>query len=161
DFAGLLRQLRAEAGLTQEQLAEAARLAPRTVSDLERGVHRSAHQDTARLLADALDLAEPVRGLFVGAARGMVPVAEVVAARPGAVPGAATAPRALPRDVASFTGRRAELEYLMETLSGLAADGGVVSIHAIDGMAGVGKTSFAVHAAHRLAEAFPDGQFFL
>jgi hypothetical protein len=36
-----------------------------------------------------------------------------------------------------------------------------VGIHAIDGMAGIGKTSFAVHAAHRLAERFPDGQFFL
>jgi len=160
-FAGLLRQLRAEAGLTQKQLAEAAGLAPRTVSDLERGVHRLARQDTARLLADALDLAEPARGLFVGAARGSVPAAEVLAARRGAAPGAATATRALPRDVASFTGRRAELEYLTETLSGVAADGGVVSIHAIDGMAGIGKTSFAVHAAHRLAEAFPDGQFFL
>ena len=32
---------------------------------------------------------------------------------------------------------------------------------AIDGMAGVGKTTFAVHAAHRLTGSFPDGQFFL
>jgi tetratricopeptide (TPR) repeat protein len=36
-----------------------------------------------------------------------------------------------------------------------------VGIHAIDGMAGIGKTAFAVHAAHRLTESFPDGQFFL
>ncbi len=42
-----------------------------------------------------------------------------------------------------------------------AAGGGVVGIHAIGGMAGVGKTAFAVHAAHRLADGFPDGQFFL
>jgi hypothetical protein len=28
-------------------------------------------------------------------------------------------------------------------------------------MAGVGKTTFAVHAAHRLTATFPDGQFFL
>ena len=37
----------------------------------------------------------------------------------------------------------------------------MVGIHAIGGMAGIGKTTFAVHAAHRLAERFPDGQLFL
>jgi tetratricopeptide (TPR) repeat protein len=37
----------------------------------------------------------------------------------------------------------------------------VVGIHAIGGMAGVGKTAFAVHAAHRLADRFPAGQIFL
>ncbi|HEX2317443.1 MAG TPA: helix-turn-helix transcriptional regulator [Streptosporangiaceae bacterium] len=38
-FAGLLRQLRARARLTQEELAEAASLSPRSVSDLERGIY--------------------------------------------------------------------------------------------------------------------------
>ena len=56
-FGGLLRQLRAEARLTQEELAEAARLSPRSVSDLERGISRTARKDTAELLAGALDLA--------------------------------------------------------------------------------------------------------
>src|SRR5262249_19250742 len=42
-----------------------------------------------------------------------------------------------------------------------AANGAVVGIHAIGGMAGVGKTAFAVHAAHQVAGSFPDGQFFL
>ncbi len=52
-FAGLLRQLRTEAKLTQEELAEAAGLSPRSVSDLERGIHRTAHKDTAGLEARA------------------------------------------------------------------------------------------------------------
>jgi tetratricopeptide (TPR) repeat protein/transcriptional regulator with XRE-family HTH domain len=158
----LLRQLRAEAGLTQEELAEAAGVSPRSVSNLERGINRTAHKDTAVLLAGALGLAEPVRALFVAAARGKGPAADVLEARHGVAPGAfaAAATRSLPRDIAAFTGRQAELAQLIGTMAG-AAGGGVVAIHAISGMAGVGKTTFAVHAAHRLAERFPDGQFFL
>ena len=162
-FAGLLRQLRAEARLTQEELAEAAGLSPRSVSDLERGINRTAHKDTALLLAGALNLTGPVGELFVAAARGKAPAADVLAARQGQAPGAfaAAATQALPRDIAAFTGRHAELAQLMETLAEAAAGRGVVGIHAIDGMAGIGKTTFAVHAAHRLAGDFPDGQFFL
>src|SRR6202041_1774044 len=84
-FAGLLRQLRAEAGLTQEELAEAASLSPRSVSDLERGINRTARKDTAVLLADALGLTGQVRALFVAAARGRAPAAAVLAVRYGQV----------------------------------------------------------------------------
>src|SRR5215469_11153035 len=162
-FAGLLRQLRTEAALTQEELAEAAGVSPRSVSDLERGINRTARKDTALLLADALNLTGPVREVFVAAARGRAPAADVLAARHGVVPGAfaAAATQALPRDLAAFTGRQAEFAQLMETLADAAAGGEVVGIHAIDGMAGIGKTTFAVHAAHQLAGSFPDGQFFL
>ena len=151
-FGSLLRRLRAGAGLTQEELAEAARLSPRSVSDLERGINRTARKDTARLLADALGLTGPARAEFEAAAAGR-PV-------PGGAGtgGAAAATRTLPRDVASFTGRQEELRQLAKA----AADsGGVVGIHAIGGMAGVGKTAFAVHTAHRLAGRYPGGQIFL
>ena len=161
-FAGLLRQLRAEARLTQEELAEAAGVSPRSVSDLERGISRTAHKDTARLLAEALGLAEPVRALFVAAARGKAAPEDVLAARRAEAPGAFTAAtRTLPRDTVSFTGRGLELARLLEALTPTAATGVVVGVHAIDGMAGIGKTTFAVHAAHQLAPGFPDGQFFL
>jgi transcriptional regulator with XRE-family HTH domain len=117
-FAGLLRQLRAEAKLTQEELAEAAGLSTRSVSDLERGVSRIAHKDTAVLLAGALGLPGPVRELFVAAARGKAPAAEVLAARQGEAPGAfAAAAQSLPRDIAAFTGRQAELAQLMGALA--------------------------------------------
>src|SRR5690242_20872779 len=88
-FAGLLRRLLAGARLTQEELAEAAGLSPRSVSDLERGINRTARKDTALLLADALSLTGQVRVLFVAAARGRAPAAEVLAARPGTAAGAA------------------------------------------------------------------------
>jgi len=52
-FAGLLQHLRTAALLTQEELAEAARLSPRSVSDLERGINRTARKDTAVLLGAA------------------------------------------------------------------------------------------------------------
>ncbi len=163
EFAGLLRQLRAKARLTQEELAEAAGLSPRSVSDLERGIHRTAHKDTALLLADALSLAEPARTLFVAAARGRGPAADVLAAVRGEATGAAAAAatKTLPGDIVAFTGRQTELTQLLGGIDSLAADGGVVGICAIDGMAGIGKTTFAVHAAHQLAGSFPDGQFFL
>src|SRR5690349_21624891 len=86
-FGGLLRQLRAEARLTQEELAEAAKLSPRTVSDLERGINRTAQKNTAELLADALDLAGLTQELFVAAARGRSPAEDVLAARGGMTPG--------------------------------------------------------------------------
>ena len=106
-FAGLLRQLRGEARLTQEELAEAASLSPRSVSDLERGINRTARKDTALLLADALSLTGPHRELFVAAARGRAPVAEVLAARGGAA--AVAQQNNLPAQLSTFIGREREL----------------------------------------------------
>jgi tetratricopeptide (TPR) repeat protein/transcriptional regulator with XRE-family HTH domain len=161
-FGGLLRQLRDQAGLTQDELAEAAGVSQRAISDLERGINRTARKDTAVLLAGALGLDGPARELFVAAARGRAQADKVLeAAREARAGGSAAASRTLPRDIPAFTGRQAELAQLMARWAEAAADGGVVSIHAIGGMAGIGKTTFAVHAAHRLADRFPDGQFFL
>lgn len=66
----------------------------------------------------------------------------------------------LPRDVAGFTGRYEELERLLAACRTDRPDGSV-RILALDGMPGVGKSALAVHAAHRLAADFPDGQIFL
>ncbi len=159
-FGRLLRQLRDNSGLTQEELAEAASLSPRSISDLERGINATARPQTARLLAGALGLTGPQRAHFVATARGHSPEASPVSS-PGPGAGSASATRTLPRDVSGFTGRAAELARLMAGLADMTAPGGVVGIHAIGGMAGIGKTTLAVHAAHRLAGQFPDGQIFL
>ena len=159
-FAVLLRRLRNDAGLTQEELAEAARLSYRSVSDLERGINRTPRKETARLLAEALHLSATDREAFEAAARGRAEPATSVfqKSRTGSV---AAATRTLPRDIASFTGREPELTYLVTAVAEAASSGEVVSICAIGGMAGIGKTTLAVHAAHRIAARFPDGQIFL
>src|SRR5215469_8311839 len=155
-FAQLLRRLRADARLTQEELAAAASLSPRSVSDLERGVHPTARKDTARLLADALNLSGAARSRFETAARSGSDARQEAVGAP-VRSAAATTPK-LPHDIKDFTGRGSDLAQL---LGAVTEDGGVVEIYAIDGMAGVGKSTFAVHAAHLLEQDFPDGQIFL
>jgi len=70
--------------------------------------------------------------------------------------GAAPAPRRndLPADLFDFAGRETEsvqVEELLRTAGAVA----------VDGMAGVGKTSLAVHVAHRLAPTYPDAGLYL
>jgi tetratricopeptide (TPR) repeat protein len=69
-------------------------------------------------------------------------------------------PRQLPREASEFTGRTAELEQLLAMMPDPRQTTAVV-ISAIDGMAGIGKTTLAVYAAHRMRERFPDGQLFI
>ena len=142
-FAGLLRWLRAEARLTQEELAEAARLSPRSVSDLERGINRTARKDTALLLADALGLAGRVREVFVAAARGQAPVAEVLAAM-------SASRNNLPAPVDSFVGRQIELA---EITRAVRAD----RLVTLTGPGGSGKTRLALEIAASLVPEFADG----
>lgn len=80
------------------------------------------------------------------------------------VPSRAAVISTLPRDSASFTGRSAELAQLMRSVGRVAHESDsarVLAVHAVDGMAGAGKTAFAVRAAHLLSPHFPDGQLFL
>jgi transcriptional regulator with XRE-family HTH domain len=149
-FADLLRQLRAEARLTQEELAEAAGLSPRAVSDLERGFHRTAHKDTAVLLADALGLAGPARELFVAAARGKAPAAEVLVAARSAGPQLLEAAAASPyrglamfgeQDTALFFGREASTAQVLERMSCLLAGAGMLVVSGVSGVSGAGKSS--------------------
>jgi tetratricopeptide (TPR) repeat protein len=69
-FGALLRRYRMLAGLTQEQLAERAGLSARAITALERGVNRSPHRETFRLLADALALGAEERSALEAASRG-------------------------------------------------------------------------------------------
>ncbi|MER7455994.1 tetratricopeptide repeat protein [Micromonospora sp. NPDC126480] len=68
----------------------------------------------------------------------------------------------LPADLLSFTGRSEELAAVLASIGDTPPGGrSRAAVCAIDGMAGVGKTAFAIHAAHRLLPDFPDGQLFI
>ena len=76
---------------------------------------------------------------------------------------AASGPAQLPADVADFTGRDEQVKRLSDLLSGTGASGdpGAVRIAVVAGAGGLGKTSLAVHAAHRVRRRFPDGQLYV
>ncbi|MBR7825446.1 tetratricopeptide repeat protein [Actinospica sp. MGRD01-02] len=67
----------------------------------------------------------------------------------------------LPASVSDFTGRCAQVEDLSAALLPGTGDPGQVSIAAVTGGGGLGKTTLAVHVAHRIAERFPDGQLYV
>ncbi len=69
-FGALLRELRRSAGLTQEELAERARVGVRTLRDLETGRTARPQRSTVDLLAAALDLDQTERKDFVVSSRG-------------------------------------------------------------------------------------------
>jgi predicted ATPase/DNA-binding XRE family transcriptional regulator len=145
-FGGLLRQLRTEAGLTQEGLAEAASLSPRSISDLERGINLTARKDTARLLAAALNLAGPQRALFEAAARGRAPAAAVLAAHGSLIIMANN----FPMQLTPFVGRGDEI-------AGVRAAVAAARLVTLTGAGGIGKTRLALQAAAESSDAFPDG----
>jgi predicted ATPase/DNA-binding CsgD family transcriptional regulator/transcriptional regulator with XRE-family HTH domain len=153
-FAGLLRQLRAQVQLTQQELAKAAGVSPRSVSDLERGINRTARNDTAVRLAGALGLAEPARSLFVAAARGRIQAAQVLAAKPrqapGEPPGSAAGVHGFTPALTSFVGRARPVR---EVAALLDRD----RLVTVTGPGGTGKTRLAAEVTRQVAGRFADG----
>ncbi|MEU6572249.1 BTAD domain-containing putative transcriptional regulator [Streptomyces sp. NPDC046805] len=68
-------------------------------------------------------------------------------------------PKELPHVSTAFIGRAGESSVLLKLLE--RGGEGQVAIAAIDGTSGVGKSALAIHTAHRLADRFPDGQFYV
>lgn len=79
------------------------------------------------------------------------------------VPQAATAtmPAQLPADVRAFTGRADELATLDALLVSPGGDEPPLTVALLSGTAGVGKSALAVRWAHRVRDAFPDGQLYV
>ena len=126
----------------------------------------AAYRDACRVLAAELGvppgrtLQEAHQRIRTGdrpAVAGSEPMGSERDYRPPAPP-----PLQLPADLAAFAGRDGPLRQLDSLLSepeaGAAAPMIVV---AISGTAGVGKTTLALHWAHRVADRFPDGQLYV
>jgi transcriptional regulator with XRE-family HTH domain len=69
-FGSLLRETRRSAGLTQEELAERARVGVRTLRDLETGRTTRPQRSTVDLLSSAMELDDAARKDFAVASRG-------------------------------------------------------------------------------------------
>ncbi|MDN3353575.1 BTAD domain-containing putative transcriptional regulator [Actinomadura sp. DC4] len=71
-------------------------------------------------------------------------------------------PAQLPPDIPDFTGRAAEAAELARVLVRGAGTSRqrTVAIATVAGMAGLGKTTLAVHVAHKIAGSFPAGQLY-
>ncbi|MBV1856696.1 AfsR/SARP family transcriptional regulator [Catellatospora tritici] len=130
-----------------EPLDEAlqARLLLALAADGRRAEALAAYADIEHRLADEL---------------GIRPGVELRAARASlldhdaAVPARAEAPAQLPPDHPFFSGRR----DVIAAAEGLLVGDPRTAALVIDGMPGVGKTTLAVHLAHRLTARYPDGQ---
>jgi DNA-binding SARP family transcriptional activator len=70
-------------------------------------------------------------------------------------------PRQLPPRITRFVGRESELETLTRLLRESTRGGKGVTILAIGGSAGVGKSALALWWAHEIADGFPDGQLYV
>jgi transcriptional regulator with XRE-family HTH domain len=146
DLPALLVALRQSAAMTQEQLAEAAGLSPRTVSNLERG----------RVTPHRLTIGRLAAALGPEATRRLAPHAAAGGAAPGGG-GAGSASRLnLPDDTEPLAGRDDELAIADQVAAAALTAGGRhagPAILVICGPAGVGKTNLAIRAAHRAVAA--------
>ncbi|MFD4173238.1 AfsR/SARP family transcriptional regulator [Streptomyces anulatus] len=80
---------------------------------------------------------------------------------PAKIPSSQLPPAQLPADIGDFVGRSAELDEVEAYLGAEAGSGPGVRLVEVHGPPGVGKTAFAVRAAHRLRPRFPDGQLYM
>ncbi|HEX6685137.1 MAG TPA: BTAD domain-containing putative transcriptional regulator [Candidatus Limnocylindrales bacterium] len=128
-------------------------LAARLITALDGAGRRAealeTYEATRRRIADELgtDPGPELRGLHA---------ALLTEPEPEAV--TAVIPRQLPPDLPGFAGRLADLSTLDGMLGGALSP---LAITVISGIAGVGKTTLAVHWAHRVADRFPNGQLYV
>lgn len=142
EFGTLLRRYRIAANLSQEALAERARMSVNGLGSLERGDRRTPRRETLALLSDALALNAEQRWELKEAASRSSTGRRAVAADPWFHSETANLPLAL----TSFVGRDRELAEIGALLRGHR-------MVTLTGAGGVGKTQTALHAASSIDES--------
>jgi predicted ATPase/DNA-binding XRE family transcriptional regulator len=150
--ADLLKQYRAAAGLTQEELAEKAGLSARAISDLERGLRRHPYPGTVRRLVQALELDEVKAACFQRAAQAVGGAGTALGVTSEGVGGRTS----FPVQPSAFIGRQQEVKEISALLAREE-----VRLLTITGAGGVGKTRLAVRIAEGMAPRFSDGAVFV
>ncbi|MFI6611015.1 BTAD domain-containing putative transcriptional regulator [Streptomyces sp. NPDC050507] len=150
DYAHLVSGLRSR--LTESPLREDLwRMLVHALNGAGRSAEaRSAYAEAERVIAAELGIepSEPLRTIgaevngYPGRRRAAMPVSVCQ----------------LPMDIIDFSGRAVEVADLEELLS---TAGRQPVVAAVSGPPGVGKSTLAVHVAHRVRDVFPDGQLFV
>lgn len=148
-FGELLRQYRLAAAITQQQLAERARISVEAVSTLERGARRRPQRQTVDLLASALDLSRGQHDALLAAAG--VGLARPRRRRAREV---SRSKQNLPLQLTELIGRDGAVADVLRLL-------GTHRLVVVVGPGGVGKTRVTVRAGESLIGAFEDGVWFV
>lgn len=170
-FAVLLRRHRLRLRLTQEALAERAGISERSIREVERG--RAPRPRTVEQLGVALGLDASDREQFARKGHMLYWASRAGRSDRSIPPDGDPVPpgvlvRQLPPNVAHFVGRVQQLTDVTRVLltsrhrprhGQSAADG--VTIAAVHGPGGMGKSALAVRIAHTVARDFPDGQLYV
>jgi tetratricopeptide (TPR) repeat protein/DNA-binding SARP family transcriptional activator len=139
---------------------------PRLAAALARALHATGRTEQADTVLAEADRAARRAG---SAAHPALIQARQVLSCSGSSAGSPLAPRdpmafvpfQLPADTVRFVGRAEHLARLLDLCREPEPGGAPAAVvTAVEGMAGIGKTALAVHAAHRLADRFPDGVLF-
>ncbi|WP_067182550.1 AfsR/SARP family transcriptional regulator [Microtetraspora niveoalba] len=143
----------------QAEALQVYRIARRTMIE-ELGIEpdEQLQQLEHAILTSSEKLAAPPAPAAIRLQAPAVPAPELPLLQPSHV----VVPRMLPADTADFTGRTKQVDEIHQYLMRDADDPArfAIPIIGISGKPGIGKSTIAVHAAHSIAERYPDGQLY-
>lgn len=150
-FGALLKRLRIERRLSQEELAERAKMSVAAISALERGSRQSPYRSSVDLLADGLGIDHEARTQLHALAEQSRKARALPSRSVGRSAGSLDSrPNNLPSQISTFIGRESEIQQL----GFLIADARLLTI---TGPGGIGKTRLALQLAGGVVEQYADG----